>query len=46
MHPELLKGLEVLHYHVENNFPIEKEVFQSILTFLVSFQASTRVILP
>ena len=26
LHPEVLKGLEVLHYHVENNFPVEKEV--------------------
>ena len=26
MHPEILKGLEILHYHVENNFPVEKEL--------------------
>lgn len=26
MHPEVLKNLEVLHYHVENNFPIEKDL--------------------
>ncbi len=26
LHPETLKNLEVLHYHVENNFPIEKEL--------------------
>lgn len=26
LHPEVLKDLEVLHYHVENNFPIEKEL--------------------
>ena len=26
MHPEVLKGFEILHYHVENNFPIEKEL--------------------
>ena len=25
-HPELLKGLETLHYHVEHNIPIEKEL--------------------
>lgn len=25
-HPEVLKGLEVLHYHVEHNLPIEKEM--------------------
>ena len=22
LHPEVLKDLEVLHYHVENNFPV------------------------
>lgn len=38
MHPELLKGLEVLHYHVENNFPIEKEVFLQHLTFQLVFK--------
>jgi len=26
LHPEVLKDLEILHYHVENNFPIEKEL--------------------
>ena len=26
MHPEIMKGLEILHYHVENNLPIEKEL--------------------
>ena len=25
-HPEILKGLETLHYHVEHNIPIEKEL--------------------
>lgn len=25
-HPEVLKGLEILHYHVEHNLPIEKEL--------------------
>jgi hypothetical protein len=25
-HPEILKGLEVLHYHVEHNLPVEKEL--------------------
>jgi len=25
-HPEVLKGLEILHYHVEHNLPIEKEM--------------------
>ena len=26
LHPELMKDIEVLHYHVENNLPIEKEM--------------------
>ncbi len=26
LHPEVMKDLEILHYHVENNFPIEKEL--------------------
>jgi len=26
LHPEILKNLEILHYHVENNFPVEKEL--------------------
>ena len=26
LHPEVMKGLEILHYHVENNLPIEKEL--------------------
>lgn len=26
LHPEVRKGLEILHYHVENNLPIEKEL--------------------
>ena len=25
-HPEVLKGLEILHYHVEHNLPIEKDM--------------------
>lgn len=25
-HPEILKGFEILHYHVEHNLPIEKEL--------------------
>lgn len=25
-HPETLKGLEILHYHVEHNLPVEKEL--------------------
>jgi len=26
LHPEVLKNLEILHYHAENNFPVEKEL--------------------
>jgi len=26
LHPEVLKGLEILHYHVEHNLPVEKEL--------------------
>ena len=26
IHPEIMKGLEILHYHVENNLPVEKEL--------------------
>ena len=26
LHPEILRDFEILHYHVENNFPIEKEL--------------------
>lgn len=25
-HPEVLKNFEVLHYHVEHNLPVEKEL--------------------
>lgn len=25
-HPEVLKGFETLHYHVEHNLPVEKEL--------------------
>ena len=31
LHPEILKNLEVLHYHVENNFPIEKELVYKLV---------------
>ena len=31
LHPEVLKGLEVLHYHVENNFPVEKELVYKVV---------------
>jgi hypothetical protein len=31
LHPETLKGLEVLHYHVENNYPIEKELLYTLV---------------
>lgn len=26
MHPEVLKDIEILHYHVENNHPVAKEL--------------------
>lgn len=26
LHPETMKGLEILHYHVDNNLPVEKEL--------------------
>lgn len=26
LHPEIMKGLEILHYHTEHNIPIEKEL--------------------
>ena len=31
LHPELLKNLETLHYHVENNFPVEKELVYKLV---------------
>lgn len=31
LHPEILKGLEILHYHVENNLPIEKELVYKLV---------------
>ena len=31
IHPEILKGFEILHYHVENNFPIEKELVYKLV---------------
>jgi hypothetical protein len=31
LHPEVKKDLEVLHYHVENNFPIEKELLFKLM---------------
>ena len=30
-HPELLKGLETLHYHVEHNLPVEKELVYQLV---------------
>ena len=33
LHPEVLKNLEILHYQIENNYPVEKEVIT--LTILV-----------
>jgi len=26
LHPEAMKSLEILHYHVEHNLPVEKEL--------------------
>ena len=26
LHPEAIKSLEILHYHVEHNLPVEKEL--------------------
>ena len=31
LHPEVIKGLEILHYHVENNIPIEKEMVYKLV---------------
>jgi hypothetical protein len=31
LHPEILRDLEVLHYHCENNFPIEKELVYKVV---------------
>jgi len=31
LHPEILKGLEILHYHVENNLPVEKELLFELM---------------
>lgn len=30
LHPETLKNLEILHYHVENNFPVAKELVYKV----------------
>ena len=34
LHPEVLKNLEILHYQIENNYPVEKEVISLVLTLL------------
>ena len=31
LHPEMQKGLEILHYHVENNLPVEKELVYQLV---------------
>lgn len=31
LHPEILREFEILHYHVENNFPIEKELVYKLV---------------
>ena len=38
MHPEILKGFEILHYHVENNLPIEKETVYKLVPELFTHQ--------
>ncbi|CDW82753.1 UNKNOWN [Stylonychia lemnae] len=37
VHPEILKNLEILHYHTENNLPIEKEVIPIIFIIQLVF---------
>lgn len=37
LHPEILKNMEILHYHVENNFPVEKEVIIFDVKFCNSY---------
>ena len=41
VHPEILKNLEILHYHTENNLPVEKEVRFHECNRLASFHAFT-----
>ena len=31
LHPEVMKGLEILHYHAENNLPVEKELLFTLV---------------
>ena len=38
MHPEVLKGLEELHYHVEHNIPVEKEMLYTLVPELYIHQ--------
>ena len=38
LHPEVMKGLEILHYHVENNLPVEKEMVYKLVPELYVHQ--------
>lgn len=38
MHPEILKGLEILHWHVEHNQPIEKEMVYKLVPELFTHE--------
>jgi hypothetical protein len=38
LHPEVLKGLEELHYHVEHNIPVEKEMLYTLVPELYIHQ--------
>jgi hypothetical protein len=38
LHPEVLKDLEVLHYHVENNYPVEKELVFKVVPELYTHE--------
>jgi hypothetical protein len=38
LHPEILKGYEILHYHVEHNLPVEKELVYKLVPELYTHQ--------
>ena len=38
MHPEIIKGLEILHYHTENNLPVEKELIFKLVPELFTHE--------
>jgi hypothetical protein len=31
LHPEVQRGIEILHFHAENNLPIEKELVYKLV---------------